>query len=72
MNQLNNKETIEIENNKLENNIHDIILFILFGAFVILLLESLFKLVTKVSSNKSGPMTGEDISFLVNNSTKIK
>ena len=47
MNQINNKETKDIEKNKLENNIHDLVLFILFGAFVIFLLESLYKLVNK-------------------------
>tara|TARA_B110001469_G_scaffold114610_1_gene118631 strand:+ start:992 stop:1534 length:543 start_codon:yes stop_codon:yes gene_type:complete len=36
------------DNNSLDNNIHDIILFILFGIFVIIILEGLFKLVNKI------------------------
>ena len=35
-----------------ENNIHDIILFVLFGIFVILILESLYKLTFKILRKK--------------------
>ena len=66
MNQISNKEVIENDNNKLENNIHDIILFILFGIFVILILEVLYKLSTKITTNK---FNDQYISSLINNAT---
>ena len=44
--QLENKDNLD--NSSLDNNIHDIILFILFGIFVIIILEGLFKLVNKI------------------------
>lgn len=47
MNQI-NKEEEEPSNGPLENNIHDIILFVIFGAFIILLLESFFKFIIKI------------------------
>ena len=47
MNQMNTPRSESISNSKnvtkFEDNIHDIILFILFGLFVILICESLFK-----------------------------
>ena len=43
-NETSNKET---RNNKETNNIYDIILFVIFGLFVLLLLESLTKLISK-------------------------
>ena len=39
MNQINNKETKDIEKNKLENNIHGLVLFILFETFVIFFMK---------------------------------
>ena len=53
MNQI-NKEDDESKNvaNPLENNVHDIILFVIFGAFIILLLESFFKFIVKIHARK--------------------
>lgn len=53
MNQI-NKDEDESKNvsNPLENNVHDIILFIIFGAFIILLLESFFKFIIKIHVRK--------------------
>lgn len=53
MNQI-NKEDDESKNvsDPLQNNIHDIILFVIFGAFIILLLESFFKFIVKIHSRK--------------------
>lgn len=55
MNQI-NKEDDESKtvSNPLENNIHDIILFVIFGAFIILLLESFFKFIVKIHARKLG------------------
>ena len=50
INQVNNKELSE--SNNLENNVYDIVLFILFGIFVIALLEGLYKLVTRILRRK--------------------
>ena len=47
--QLNNNNNVSDSN---ENNIHDIVLFILFGVFVIVILESLYKLVVKLCRYK--------------------
>ena len=46
INQIENKDNSD--NSSLDNNIHDIILFILFGIFVIIILEGLLKLVNKI------------------------
>lgn len=48
MNQINKDEEESNSNVPLENNIHDIILFVIFGAFIILLLESFFKFIIKI------------------------
>ena len=49
MNQINKEEEdVSNSNKSLENNIHDIILFVIFGAFIILLLESFFKFIIKI------------------------
>ena len=45
---LNNKSKDEETSNTLENNMHDIILFILFGVFVIAILEALYRLIVKL------------------------
>ena len=50
INQMNNKD--EDSGIGFENNIHDIILFVLFGVFVILILESLYKLTFKILKKK--------------------
>ena len=49
MNQINKEDEDASNSNKsLENNVHDIILFVIFGAFIILLLESFFKFIIKI------------------------
>ena len=48
--QLNNNASNSDTNN--ESNIHDVVLFILFGVFVIVILESLYKLVVKLCRYK--------------------
>ena len=48
--QLNNNTSNSDTNN--ESNIHDVVLFILFGVFVIVILESLYKLVVKLCRYK--------------------
>mgnify|MGYP000974757819 CR=1 FL=1 len=50
INQMNTKE--EDSGIGFENNIHDIILFVLFGVFVILILESIYKLTFKILRKK--------------------
>lgn len=46
MNQLSNKDGSEVESEY--NNINDIILFVLFGIFVLIIIESLYRLITKL------------------------
>ena len=58
INQVNNDENSLLSNNSnnsnsLESNMHDIILFILFGVFVILILEALYKLVVKICRHQT-------------------
>ena len=49
MNQINKEDEDASNSNKsFENNVHDIILFVIFGAFIILLLESFFKFIIKI------------------------
>ena len=50
--QLNNNNNNNSESDDNQNNIHDIVLFILFGVFVIVILESLYKLVVKLCRYK--------------------
>ena len=52
MNQINKEEEPSNSNETLENNIHDIILFVIFGAFIILLLESFFKFIIKIHAKE--------------------
>ena len=57
INQVNNDENSLLSNNSnnsksLESNMHDIILFILFGVFVIALLEALYRLIVKLSIHR--------------------
>lgn len=53
INQINDKDGDSgNSSNLIENNIHDIILFILFGVFIIIILESLYKLVFKICRKK--------------------
>ena len=52
INQLNNNNNNNSLDDQRENNIHDIVLFILFGVFVIVILESLYKLVVKLCKYK--------------------
>ena len=47
----NNSHQTDHDITNVDNNIHDIILFILFGVFVIIILEGLFKLVNKISKH---------------------
>jgi hypothetical protein len=56
MNQLSKEDNISSKtaNSTDQNNIHDIILFVIFGIFVLLVLESLYKLATKVLKAKHG------------------
>ena len=51
MNQMNKDES---NNDTSENNVHDIILFIIFGIFVLLILESLYKMISRVLKAKHG------------------
>ena len=51
MNQMNKEDGDE---NTSENNVHDIILFIIFGVFVLLILESLYKMISRVLKAKHG------------------
>ena len=59
INQVNNDDNNLLLNNNnnnsksLESNMHDIILFILFGVFVILILEALYKLVVKICRHQT-------------------
>ena len=46
MNQISNKDN-EIKESQ-HNNIHDIILFVIFGIFVLIILESLYRLISKM------------------------
>ena len=50
MNQVNTKENKVVS----ENNIHDVILFIIFGIFVLIILECLYKLISKILIYKNG------------------
>ena len=52
INQINDQDDTGNGNSLIENNIHDIILFILFGVFIIIILESLYKLVFKICRKK--------------------
>jgi hypothetical protein len=52
MNQMNKGDSNEIVGE--ENNMHDIILFIIFGIFVLLILESFYKMISKVLRAKHG------------------
>jgi len=55
MNQMNTGNSNSNSNtNSPDNNIHDIILFIIFGIFVLLVLESLYKLASRVLMAKHG------------------
>ena len=54
MNSMNNDTDNNAVGDFKENNIHDIILFVIFGIFVLLVLESLFKLATKILLSKNG------------------
>ena len=54
MNSMNNDNSNNEDGDFKENNIHDIILFVIFGIFVLLVLESLFKLATKILLSKNG------------------
>ena len=51
MNQV-SKENESTEEPK--NNMHDIILFVIFGIFVLLVLESFYKLASKILKSKYG------------------
>ena len=65
MNQISNNNSVSSNENKLENNIHDIILFILFGIFIILILEILYKCCVKITTNK---LSSQFLSDVINNS----
>jgi hypothetical protein len=51
MNQINKEDN---ETTGTENNVHDMILFIIFGVFVLLILESLYKMISRVLRTKHG------------------
>ena len=68
MNQLSNKDEEQIEEGKLGNNIHDIVLFILFGIFIILILEILYKVCVRITMYK---FNSRLISDTINNATII-